>query len=137
MFRTKTETEGKKARYILATLERQSLLRDASTFPDELVPGSVTLEHIFPKSPQAYWKEALSKDDRLHGMLHRLGNMCLLPEVNRALGNKPWQDKVASYAKSRLRTTHTLSQYDQWTSADVEKRQGFMAELAVSAWRFQ
>lgn len=35
-FRTKTETDGKKARYILTVLERQSLLREGQTYADEL-----------------------------------------------------------------------------------------------------
>lgn len=89
-FKTKFETDGKKARYILTVLERQSLQREGLTFADELVPSNVTLEHVFPKSPQAHWKVETDSDPKLADMLHRLGNMCLLPEVNRALGNKPY-----------------------------------------------
>lgn len=138
-FRTKTESEGKKARYIITVLERQSLQREGKTFPDELVPGNVTLEHIFPKSPQANWKQELEDDPKLAGMTNRLGNMCLLPEVNRALGNKSWNDKLDTFVKSRLRTTNTLTreQYPQWGSAQIEQRQRHMAELAAAAWRFQ
>jgi hypothetical protein len=33
----------------------------------------------------------------------RLGNLCLLTDVNRALGNKSWIDKLAVFKKSRLR----------------------------------
>jgi hypothetical protein len=108
-FRTKVETDGKKARYILTTLERQSLLREGLTYVDELVPGNVTLEHIFPKSPQAFWAQETASDTKLPGMLHRLGNMCLLPEVNRALGNKAWPEKLEVFKKSRLRTTNTVN----------------------------
>jgi uncharacterized protein DUF262/uncharacterized protein DUF1524 len=138
-FKTKTETDGKKARYIFTVLERQSLLRDGQTFADELIPGNVTLEHIFPKSPQAHWKEQMEKDRKLSGMLYRLGNMCLLPEVNRALGNKPWEEKLEVYKKSRLRTTNTVdaAKYPEWASAAIDKRQGYMADLASAAWRFQ
>ena len=138
-FRTKTETDGKKARYVLAVLERQSLLREGKTYVDELIPGAVTLEHIFPKSPQAYWNEETTRDGNLTRMLHRLGNMCLLPEVNRALGNKPWDEKLEVFKKSRLRTTNTVEadQYPRWGSEAIAKRQGYMAELAAAAWRFQ
>ena len=138
-FRTKTEKEPKKARYILGCIERESLLREGKTFADELVPGDMTVEHIFPKSPKAYWEDEIKHDAKLAGMLYRLGNMCLLPEVNRALGNKPWEDKLETYAKSRLRTTNTiiLERYGRWGSAAIEKRQGYMAELAVTAWRFE
>jgi Protein of unknown function (DUF1524) len=138
-FKTKTETDGKKARYILTVLERQSLLREGLTYADELIPGSVTLEHIFPKSPQAHWAEEMTADTKLAGMLNRLGNMCLLPEVNRALGNKGWDEKLEIFARSRLRTTNTVTaqQYLKWGSAAIEKRQAYMADLAVAAWRFQ
>jgi hypothetical protein len=70
-------------------------------------------------------------------MLPRLGNMCLLPEVNRALGNKKREDKWEQFARSRLRLTNTICQYDSWGREQIEKRQGYMAELAVAAWRFQ
>lgn len=138
-FGTKTETEAKKARYIFTVLERQSLLRAGQPFADELVPGAVTLEHIFPKSPQANWRQEVSDDQRLPKMLHRLGNLCLLPEVNRALGNKPWEEKLEIFGRSRLRTTNTITKelYPVWGGAAIEKRQGYMAELAAAAWRFE
>jgi len=137
-FKTKNETDGKKARYLLAVIEKQSLLREGKTFKDELVPGSVTLEHILPKSPQLHWKEEIELDPKLiEDMLHRLGNMCLLPEVNRALGNRSWGDKKEQFARSRLRTTHTLTQYETWGRQQIETRQEYMADLAVAAWRFQ
>lgn len=138
-FKAKTETDGKKARYILAGLERQSLLREGVTYADELVPGNVTLEHIFPRSPQGFWKDEIAADSKLSGMINRLGNMCLLPEVNRALGNKPWAEKLDAFSKSRLRTTNTINAetYPTWSSAAIDKRQGYMAELAAAAWRFQ
>lgn len=137
-FRAKAETDGGKARYLLSTLERQSLLREGATYVDELIPGDVTLEHIFPKSPQAHWAQEVADDPKLSGMLHRLGNMCLLPEVNRALGNKGWNEKLDVFRKSRLNTTKNVdsTRYPKWGSAEIEKRQGYMAELAVAAWRY-
>ncbi|MGB6534492.1 MAG: HNH endonuclease family protein, partial [Xanthobacteraceae bacterium] len=137
-FKSKVESDGKKARYILATLERQSLQREGLTYPKELIPGDVTLEHIFPKSPQEFWAQEVSDDPRLSGMLHRLGNMCLLPEVNRALGNKGWLEKLEAFSKSRLKTTNTVTaaNYPKWGTVAIEKRQGYMAELAAAAWRY-
>lgn len=137
-FKTKTETDGKKARYILAVLERQSLLREGKSFADELTPGNVTLEHIFPKSPQSYWLSEVGGDPKLSGMTHRLGNLCLLPEVNRALGNRGWEEKLEVFKKSRLRTTNTIDaeKYPKWGSRAIEKRQNYMAELAEAAWRY-
>jgi hypothetical protein len=54
----------------------------------------VTVEHIFPKSPKGDWKQELEADPSLGKMLNRLGNLCLLTDVNRALGNKPWEEKL-------------------------------------------
>jgi uncharacterized protein DUF1524 len=135
----KAETDGKKARYLLTVLERQSLQREAKTFPEELIPGEVTLEHIFPKSPRENWKKELDEDPNLAEILNRLGNLCLLPGINRALGNKPWEEKLQVYSRSRLRLTNNIDsvRYPKWGRAAIEKRQGYMAELAEAAWRFQ
>jgi uncharacterized protein DUF262/uncharacterized protein DUF1524 len=137
-FKTKTEKDGKKARYILVSLERQALLREGKTYADELIPGSVTLEHIFPKSPKAQWAEETKVDAKLPGMVNRLGNVCLLTDVNRALGNKGYDEKLEVFKKSRLLMTNSVSseQFPQWGSAAIEKRQGYMAELAKAAWRY-
>lgn len=137
-FAVKSEKEGKKARYLLSGLERQSLLRDGKTFADELVPGNVTLEHIFPKSPGDNWSAEVEKDPELAAdCLYQLGNMCLLPEVNRALGNKQFADKKDVFRKSRLRTTQLVAEYDLWGRTAIEKRQKHFADLAVAEWRFQ
>lgn len=133
------QIDGKKARYVLAVLERQSLLREGSTFPNELLPGDVTIEHIFPKSPKEQWLKELEADPELGKFLNRLGNLCLLTEVNRSLGNKSWDEKLEVYGRSRLRVTNQVNaeKYpERWGRKAIEKRQGFMAELAVTAWRF-
>jgi hypothetical protein len=137
LFQTKTEKESKKARYLLAGIERQSLIRDGQTFKDELIPGNVTLEHIFPKSPDAYWMQQAKNDPKAaEEMTPRIGNMCLLTDVNRALGNKPWDEKATMFAKSRLNTTNRLTQYPKWGRTEIDDRQKHMAELANHAWRY-
>lgn len=138
LFSTKTETSAGKARYLIAGLERQSLHREGASLEDELVPGNVTLEHILPKGPDAYWKAAFGDDARLiREMTPRLGNLCLLPGINRAVGNKPFPDKKAVYEKSRLQTTNKLIQFEKWGKDEIERRQFHMAELAAAQWRFQ
>ncbi len=98
------------ARFVTHQIERQSLHREGKVLPDELVPGSVTLEHILPKSPDTYWKNAFNNDARLaREMTGRLGNMCLLPGINRALGNRPFPEKKEVYGQSRLLTTNKLT----------------------------
>ncbi len=114
-FQSLSVTDAKKARYLLAGIERQSFQRDGETFKDELIPGNVTLEHIFLKKPDAYWMKQVNDDHKTAGeMIHRLGNMCLLTDINRALGNKPWNEKVEAFKKSRLNITSRLAQYSEW-----------------------
>ena len=137
-FAIHSEKNGKKARYILTSLERQSLQRDGKTYLNELIPGDVTLEHVFPKSPKEAWAAELKNDPKLVEMTNRLGNLCLLTDVNRALGNKSYKDKLAVFEKSRLRMTNSIDSvtYPKWGRTAIEERQRRMTELAVAAWRY-
>jgi hypothetical protein len=135
-FQNKTEKEAKKARYLLAGIERQSQARDKA-YKDELMPGDVTLEHIFPKSPNSYWMKQARNDPQLAKELtFKLGNMCLLTDVNRALGNRTWEEKKPFFARSRLNITKRLVQYSKWQRDEISERQRYMAELATQAWRY-
>lgn len=135
-FQNKAEKESKKARYLLAGIERQSQAKDR-TYRDELIPGDVTLEHIFPKSPNAYWMKQARNDSSLaKEMTFKLGNMCLLTDVNRALGNRPWDEKTSFFGRSRLNITKRLTQYSKWGRDEIRERQRYMAELANAAWRY-
>ena len=138
-FQIKTEREGKKAAYLLRGLEYQALLRSQHKHARELVPSDiVTVEHILPKSPGSGWKSEIAADPDLHTeYLYRLGNICLLADANRALGNKPFSVKRASYAESRLITTQSVAEYSTWGRKQIEKRQNQLAKLAVAEWRFQ
>jgi uncharacterized protein DUF262/uncharacterized protein DUF1524 len=138
-FQVKTEREGKKAAYLLRGLEYQSLLHAQNKHARELVPSDiVTVEHILPKSPGTGWKDEIAADPDLHtDCLYRLGNMCLLADANRALGNKAFSVKRTSYADSRLQTTQSVAEYTEWGRKEIEERQKQLAKLAVAEWRFQ
>jgi hypothetical protein len=137
-FEKATGGTGKKVRYLLTGIERQSLQRDGETFPDELTPYDVTVEHIFPRSPSAEWRASSEADpDWDDSLISRLGNLCLLTGVNQALGNKAWPEKVEAYGRSRLNGTRKLTQYAKWGSAEIIQRQKHMTKLALDHWRFQ
>ncbi len=136
-FVSHSETDGKKTRYLLSVLERQSILREGKHLHNELRPDIITLEHIFPKSPGNEWANEIAREPSLHEYLYRLGNTCLLPEVNRALGNKSFREKSATYGSSRLNTTRSLGTTTEWNRSAIETRQKHLSELAVAAWRFQ
>jgi hypothetical protein len=138
-FEIKTERESKKAAYLLRGLERQAHVRAQDTHANELVPSSVvTVEHILPKSPGSGWKKEIDADkELLTECLYRLGNLCLLADANRALGNKSFAEKRKAYATSRLVTTSSVAESSSWARAAIEKRQKYQAKLAVTEWRFQ
>jgi hypothetical protein len=133
-FAEKQERNGRKARFILETLEVSLAKKGAK----ELTPSkSLTLEHILPRNPDSSWKNILEKDeDFADECTYRLGNLCLLTSVNKELGAKSFAEKRKVYAQSALVFTKRLSDYPEWNRESVEKRQTEMARNAVSAWRF-
>jgi hypothetical protein len=132
------EGSGKKIRYLLTGIERETVARDGRSLKDELTPHAVTVEHIFPRSPSAAWKAIAAADKNWDdGYIYRLGNLCLLPGVNHALGNNPFPEKVETYKLSRLKTTSDLASFSDWGRPQIVERQRKMAMMAVRAWHFQ
>jgi hypothetical protein len=138
-FESHEDNSAKKLRYLLAGLERQTIARDSSILRDELSPdAAITLEHIFPKSPNVEWSAVAARDPEWEDhFISRLGNVCLLPGINHALGNRSFDEKKLAYAKSRLKTTNSLAENSNWGRVEIVRRQQLMAKMALSAWRFQ
>lgn len=138
-FNTKQEKNSQKARFILSKLENQlRLTRLSPTAARELEPSiSLTLEHIFPKSPNEDWAEIVYTDSTFaEDCTYRLGNLCLLTNVNRSLGNKSFNEKKTTYEQSDLFLTKDLATHDNWDRENVERRQSEMSDLALAYWRF-
>lgn len=138
-FQYKQERNNQKASWILKKLEIQARQRQHNAITArELEPGrSLTLEHIFPRSPGHNWSTLLRADPAFaEECTYRLGNMCLLTGVNRALGNAGFEEKKEVYAQSDLLLTRRVAEFDTWNRETVDKRQREMARLAVALWRF-
>lgn len=138
-FELAEEKGAAKARFLLTRLESQArAVAGKGDLGSELEPrATLTVEHILPKSPGDNWKSALSKYPTFaEEYTHRLGNLCLLTQVNRRLGNAAFTDKQETYAKSELLLTSEVAKGTKWTPKEVEERQGRLAKLAVGAWRF-
>lgn len=134
------EKSATKARFLLARLELQARVAAgrASLGPELEARATLTVEHILPKSPGDNWESTLSKHPAFaEEHVHRLGNLCLLTQVNRRLANAPFADKQQTYAKSELLLTSELAKVTKWTPKEVEERQERFAKLAVTAWRFE
>ena len=106
------------AKFILSELEAEASKSEA-----RFDPSSLTLEHILPVS-QGY-----------AGWENRFGNYALLEkELNREASAAPWEKRRTTYAKSQLLLTREITE-EQWTPAEIQRRQERLAKLAVS--RFQ
>lgn len=138
-FKTKQEKNTQKARYLLASLETQARRAVTGANAAELDPSrtSLTLEHILPKNPGERWQSILDTDLDFAGeYTYRLGNLCLLTDVNRALGNRSFDSKKGTFAGSGLLLTSGVAEYEEWNREAVESRQAQMARLAAAFWRF-
>lgn len=139
-FEVAEEKSAPKARFLLTRLESQARMSAGKAdLGSELEPrATLTVEHILPKNPGENWRSALAKHPTFpEEHTHRLGNLCLLTQVNRRLGNLAFADKRETYAKSGLLLTSEVASVARWTPKEVEDRQGRLAKLAVTVWRFE
>lgn len=129
--------ESKKTNYLFRRMERQARLAKSDVHWREVAPDAVTVEHILPKSPGEGWSECLIEfPDFVKDFVGKLGNLCLLADANRLLGNKSFEEKKALYATSNLELTSSIVGYNAWTPEAVSNRQARLASLAVAEWRF-
>ncbi len=122
----KTERTPKKARYILARIEKflnPEFSGDESDF---------TLEHILPKNPNQRWSDFEEND------LEILGNMTLLDKkTNKTLGNQPFSEKKGAFSQSSLKITKQLCEFDDWGNEEIRNRQKWLAEQAAKCWKIE
>ncbi|MEY4544377.1 MAG: hypothetical protein RL685_572 [Pseudomonadota bacterium] len=128
-----TRGQGKRlAKYILAKLEAEAAERacDFDTDP-------ATIEHILPENPGDQWAATIPSEhwDRF---TYRLGNLTLLePSHNRNVGNRTYDEKVESYARSGYALTREIAGIapEEWTIPLIEERQRRLAARASHVWR--
>ena len=99
-------------------------------------PG--TIEHILPENPTDAWEEDFGDGSAGAAMTYRLGNLTLLEAAaNRAIGNRPYGEKLDAYGGSRYVLTKRLPETapERWTPEHITERQQKMADRAVHIWR--
>jgi hypothetical protein len=118
------------ARYYLRSLEDASSPERAA----ELVPTTtLTLEHVLPDRPLGNWPQF--SDEDAAAFRNRIGNLVLLAEkMNSKLRSAPFTEKRPVYAASNLLLTRQVADFEDWTRAAIDARQGNLAELAVRVW---
>ncbi len=139
LFALARESNNQKAVYMLRALDREMRRRDVQARAAENEPGSLTLEHIFPKNPSQAWAQPMKDDPSLReDCTYRLGNMCLMVAVdNRDAARGAFDEKKKLYVQSTIGLTCSVAEQDKWGRAEIESRQVAMAKLAISVWRFQ
>lgn len=133
-FLTKQEKTSKKAYLLLHKLEIQKQKEEGRTL--EFQPYfDLTIEHILPKNPNQDWMKVFNdKTKNLEEYKYKLGNLCLLGNINKSLGSKCYADKVVEYRKTSILLTSMVSSYTAWNYESIDSRQKLLAELAVRTW---
>lgn len=132
-FATSTVSKAFLARYYLRALERQCIGVD----DPELVPNDntedVNLEHVLPQRASKQWAHIPSDEHAV--LLKRLGNLVLLrTKINAKAGNDSFTFKKQFYSQSQYELTKRIATENNWDREAIDKRQNYMADLAVKTW---
>jgi len=108
--------------------------------------SEITIEHIFPQTPDAKWKQDLNVGayqafGETH--LHTIGNLTLSGN-NGSLGNKCFAEKKQmnhdakeqGYAFSRLWLNRYLTDIDAWNLETYQERSRLLRERVLEIWRY-
>ena len=98
-----------------------------------------TVEHVLPRS-EVHWGDWSGFENEAKGSwVYRTGNMLVVPKgENRSSTeyNRNFAAKRLAFANSTLQMSRTVSEYDEWTPAVVEKRSKELAKKAAATWQF-
>jgi hypothetical protein len=135
-FSIKALRNQKQLRYLLRHLEIEERRRsgESSELTPTLDERTLSLEHVLPRRPDAgAWTGIGAEDRQLY--VDRIGNTCLmLTNENRAAGASDFAAKREYYENSNLLLTRQLGAVQNWSAAEISKRQEKLAKLAVAAW---
>jgi hypothetical protein len=128
-FATVRLTRIYQAAYVLRALEEYRRADDHEV----QTPAKVNVEHIFPRTPDDSWSEW---PDDAKNYVDRLGNLTLLAHrPNKSIRNGSFATKKEkAYKQSKLVLTSDLLHYEDWTPAQIEKRQQDLAADALKVW---
>lgn len=112
----------------------------------DLSSDSITVEHIFPKKPDAVWKDILSEEDYSlfsQKYLHTIANLTLSGN-NLALSNKAFAEKKRmnkedgrqGYIYSNLWINEYLKSIDSWSIDEYNNRFILLLERFKSIWKY-
>jgi len=107
----------------------------------------IQTEHILPQTLSNEWvkylREKTSKNENEINALHReninrIGNLTIIKgEWNISMSNRLFIKKKEDYIKSEFQITKELSNYNEWTFEEIDKRSKKLAEEACKIWRLK
>ncbi len=120
-----TSQSNKKAKYLLARLAEY----ESKNPIDE---STLTIEYILPLNPNEQWVKDFG--DHWDSFTQRIGNMALVTQpLNDKLGQESFTQKQQLLKDSYA--INDISDYEDWTSQEVESRQQRLAEISVNLWK--
>ena len=130
---------GKNKMYIFERLENGSS-KEKNDVVANIESGTLTIEHIMPQTLSAVWKQALGEnyEQIQEHWLHTIANLTL-SGYNYAYSNRPFLEKKNmdnGFAQSGLRLNQYIAKFDQWTEAELKKRQKKLSQMALSIWSY-
>ncbi|HEY9802687.1 MAG TPA: DUF262 domain-containing protein [Leptolyngbyaceae cyanobacterium] len=126
---------------------------EAHTYLKNYINKTVEIEHILPQNHELV-KSSFDKQDQIDKYVKYLGNLTLIEKpINTSVKNKTFEVKKNAYQKSKFLITRSivepinigvntaidravkdLSTFDEWNSAEIERRQEMLAQLAKKVW---
>lgn len=133
--------------YNIKSKNRTYLIERIENFDNRepvLIEGNpdITIEHIFPQTPDEKWKSILSEEEYSEikeNYLNTIANLTLSGN-NGKLGNKYFTEKRdldgAGYKDSRLWMNKYLARIDEWNKYQLNERFEILSKRFLRIWSF-
>lgn len=102
----------------------------------------ISVEHILPQNPHkdSEWVSLFPDEEQRSNLVHRLGNLALLPRRKNAQAqNFDFEKKKRAYFQregvANFAITNQVLAYKSWTPEVVEKRQAELVNMLKTVWR--
>lgn len=131
-------SKEKLARYYLRAIESQYKGNGTPECIVDSDPNVVDLEHILPKKPKAgEWTNFTPEEVKEY--TNRLGNLTVMSKKkNSDLKSESFDKKKEIYEISDIKITEEIvDEYSEWNKESINKRQQFLAEIAVKTWNLK
>lgn len=126
-FKTASITQASHAQYLLRGIEE---FVNPALKSGVAPPLQASLEHISPQSSRSQFGTGPHYIDRL-------GNLTLIGAgKNSSMKNGPFVKKRIVFAKSPIKITKEIADFENWNEKNMAKRQEYLATVAAKIWTF-